>query len=89
LAAAEFAKQTREPFFRLVLLGLRRRSNILNGRLAMLDRLKSPKLLERAKLAAKQMSYFRLFSQKGSFEGLAASAKRAGFEWHMKMPRVR
>jgi len=46
----------------------------------MLDRLKSPKLLERAKLAAKQMSYFRLFSQKGSFDGLAASAKRAGFE---------
>jgi hypothetical protein len=51
----------------------------LNGRLAILDRLKSPKLLERAKLAAKQMSYFRLFSQKGSFEELAASAKRAGF----------
>jgi len=65
---------------RLVLLGLRRRSNILDGGLAMLDRLKSPKLPERAKLAAKQMSYFRLFSQKGSFEGLAASAKRAGFE---------
>jgi hypothetical protein len=45
----------------------------------MLDRLKPPKLPDRAKLAAKQMSYFRLFSQKGSFEGLAASAKRAGF----------
>jgi hypothetical protein len=46
----------------------------------MFGRLKSPKLRERANLAAKQMTYFRLFSQKGSFEGLAASAKRAGFE---------
>jgi hypothetical protein len=46
----------------------------------MFGRMKSPKLLERANLAAKQMRYFRLFSQKGSFEGLAASAKRAGFE---------
>jgi hypothetical protein len=36
--------------------------------------------LERAEIAAKQMRYFRLFSQKGSFEGLGASAKRAGFE---------
>jgi hypothetical protein len=26
------------------------------------------------------MRYFRLFSQKGTYEGLAASAKRAGFE---------
>ena len=52
----------------------------MDGGLAKLSRLKSPTLLERAKLAAKQMSYFRLFSQKGSFEGLAASAKRAGFE---------
>ena len=46
----------------------------------MFGRLKSPKLLARANLAAKQMTYFRLFSQKGSFEGLAASARRAGFE---------
>jgi hypothetical protein len=65
---------------RQVLLRLRSRSNILDRGLPMLGRLKSPKLLERAKLAAKQMSYFRLFSQNGSFEGLAASAKRAGFE---------
>jgi hypothetical protein len=65
---------------RQVLFGLRWRSNISDGGLAMLARLKSPKLLERAKLAAKQMSYFRLFSQNGSFDGLAASAKRAGFE---------
>jgi hypothetical protein len=65
---------------RLVLLGLWCRSNIFDGGLAMLDRLKSPKLLERANLAAKQMRYFRLYSQKGSFEGLADSAKRAGFE---------
>jgi hypothetical protein len=41
---------------------------------------KSPKLLERAEIAAKQMRYFRLFSQKGSFESLSAPAKRAGFE---------
>jgi hypothetical protein len=65
---------------RLVLLGPWCRSNIFDGGLAMFGRLKSPKLPERANLAAKQMTYFRLFSQKGSFEGLAASAKRAGFE---------
>jgi hypothetical protein len=67
----------------MVLSGLRRRSYvfIFDGALAMLGRLKSPKLPERASLAAKQIRYFRLFSQKGSFEGLAASAKRAGFEF--------
>jgi hypothetical protein len=42
--------------------------------------LNSPKLVARAEIAAKQMRYFRLFSQKGSFEELPASAKRAGFE---------
>jgi hypothetical protein len=52
----------------------------LGRRLAIFAELNSPKLLKRAKLAAKQMRYFRLFSQKGSFEALAASAKRAGFE---------
>jgi hypothetical protein len=46
----------------------------------MFDWLKSPKLLERAEVAAKQMRYFRLFSQRGSFGELSASAKRAGFE---------
>jgi hypothetical protein len=46
----------------------------------MFDWLKSPKLLERAEAAAKQMRYFRLFSQKGSFGEMGASAKRAGFE---------
>jgi hypothetical protein len=51
-----------------------------DGGLAMFGWLKSPKLTERAEIAAKQMRYFRLFSQKGSFEGLGASAKRAGFE---------
>jgi hypothetical protein len=40
----------------------------------------SPKLLARAESAAKQMRYFRLFSQKGSIERLPASARRAGFE---------
>ena len=39
-----------------------------------------PKLLERAEIAAKQMRYFRLFSEKGSFGELSASARRAGFE---------
>jgi hypothetical protein len=39
-----------------------------------------PKLLERAEIAAKQMRYFRLFSEKGSFGELSASAQRAGFE---------
>jgi hypothetical protein len=39
-----------------------------------------PKLLQRAEIAAKQMRYFRLFSQKGSFGELGASATRAGFE---------
>jgi hypothetical protein len=49
----------------------------LDGGLAKLSQLKSPTLLERAKLAAKQMSYFRLFSQKGSFEG-ASRISEAG-----------
>jgi hypothetical protein len=65
---------------RLVVPGLWCKSTILEGERAVLGRLKSAKLPERAKLAAKQMKYFHLFSQKGSFEGLAASAKRAGFE---------
>jgi hypothetical protein len=38
-----------------------------------------PELLERVEIAARQMRYFRLFSQKGSFDGLSASAQRAGF----------
>ena len=38
-----------------------------------------PKLLERAEIAARQMRYFRLFSQKGSFDELSESAQRAGF----------
>jgi hypothetical protein len=46
-------------------------SNIFDGGLALFGWLKSPKLLKRAEIAAKQ---------KGSFEGLGASAKRAGFE---------
>jgi hypothetical protein len=57
-----------------------RRSDIFVGGLALFGWWRSPKLLERAEIAAKQMMYFRLFSQKGSFEGLGASAKRAGFE---------
>jgi hypothetical protein len=57
-----------------------RRSNIFDKGLATFGWPKSPKLLERAEIAARQMRYFRLFSQKGSFEGLGASAKRAGFE---------
>jgi hypothetical protein len=46
----------------------------------MLSWLRSPKLQERAEAAAKQMRYFRLFSQRGSFDELGASARRAGFE---------
>ena len=42
--------------------------------------LKSLKLQERAQTAAKQMRYFRLFSQRGAFDELGASARRAGFE---------
>jgi hypothetical protein len=38
-----------------------------------------PELLERAEIAARQMRYFRLFSQKGTFDELSASARRAGF----------
>jgi hypothetical protein len=41
--------------------------------------LKSPKLEDRAEAAAKQMRYFRLFSQHGSFDEIGASARRAGF----------
>jgi hypothetical protein len=48
--------------------------------------LKSPELLERAEIAAKQMRYFRLFSEKGSFGELDASAKRAGFAMTFKDP---
>jgi hypothetical protein len=40
----------------------------------------SPELLERAENAAKQMRYFRPFSQRGAFGELSASANRAGFE---------
>jgi hypothetical protein len=57
-----------------------RKSNIFDGARALFGWLRSPKLLERAEIAAKQMRYFRVFSQRGSFEGLGASAKRAGFE---------
>jgi hypothetical protein len=39
----------------------------------------SPKLEERAEAAAKQMRYFQLFSQRGSFDEIGASARRAGF----------
>jgi hypothetical protein len=42
--------------------------------------LNSPTLQERANAAAKQMRYFRLFSQRGSFDELGASARRAGFK---------
>jgi hypothetical protein len=45
----------------------------------MFDWLKSPKLLERSEAAAKQMRYFRIFSQRGNFPELAPSATRAGF----------
>jgi hypothetical protein len=45
----------------------------------LFDWLKSPKLMERAEIAAKQMRYFRLFSQRENFEGLIPSATRAGF----------
>lgn len=42
--------------------------------------LRLPKLQERTEAAARQMRYFRLFSQRGSFHELGASARRAGFE---------
>jgi hypothetical protein len=42
--------------------------------------LKLPKLDDRAAAAAKQMRYFRLFSQRGSFDEIGASARRAGFK---------
>jgi hypothetical protein len=51
----------------------------LPGRTGVLSWLSPPKLQERADAAAKQMRYFRLFSQRGSFEELSASARRAGF----------
>lgn len=41
---------------------------------------KSTGFLERAEATAKQMRYFRLFSQRGQFDQLCASARRAGFE---------
>jgi hypothetical protein len=46
----------------------------------MFNRPTYPKLPQRADNAAKQMRYFRIFSQKGSFSELRASAERAGFE---------
>jgi hypothetical protein len=57
-----------------------RKFDIFDRGLALVGWMRSPKLLKRAEIAAKQMRYFRLFSQKGSFESLSASAKRAGFE---------
>ena len=56
------------------------KANIFDGVQALFGSRKSPKFLERAENAAKQMRYFRLFSQRGSFESLSVSAKRAGFE---------
>jgi hypothetical protein len=46
----------------------------------MFNWLKLPRLDERAEAAAKQMRYFRLFSQRGSLDQLGASALRAGFQ---------
>jgi hypothetical protein len=40
---------------------------------------KSPTLEERAEAAAKQMRYFQLFSRRGAFDEIGASARRAGF----------
>jgi hypothetical protein len=40
----------------------------------MFDWLKSPKVLERAQAAAKQMRYLRLFSERGRFQDLISSA---------------
>jgi hypothetical protein len=56
------------------------KTNVLDGVMAWFGSRKPPEFLERAEIAAKQMRYFRLFSQKGSFESLSASAKRAGFD---------
>jgi hypothetical protein len=63
-------------FRRLVLLA---RSRFGKGQ-AMFSSPNPIKLQQRAKLAAKQMGYFQLFSRTGSFRDLASSAKRAGFE---------
>jgi hypothetical protein len=41
--------------------------------------LQTPHLMERAVIAAKQMRYFQLFTQRASFEELGDSARRAGF----------
>jgi hypothetical protein len=41
---------------------------------------KQLKLDDRAEAAAKQIRYFQLFSQRGAFEQLGASALRAGFK---------
>jgi len=43
------------------------------------ESLLTPNLIERAVIAAKQMRYFRLFTQRASFEELGLSARRAGF----------
>ena len=56
------------------------KTNIFDGVAALFGSRSSPKFPERAEIAAKQMRYFRLFSQKSSFENLSVSAKRAGFE---------
>jgi hypothetical protein len=56
------------------------KNNVFDGVVAWFGSRKAPEFLERAEIAAKQMRYFRLFSQKGSFESLSASAKRAGFD---------
>lgn len=45
----------------------------------MFEWFKSPKLVERAEAAAKQMRYFRVFSQRGEFRELVPSALRGGF----------
>ena len=43
------------------------------------ENLQPANLMERAVIAAKQMRYFRLFTQRASFEELGHSARRAGF----------
>jgi hypothetical protein len=45
----------------------------------VLDWLKSFRLLERAEIAAKQMRYFRRFTQTATFAEVGPSAERAGF----------
>lgn len=53
---------------------------LLDNKTRILTWLSPLKLQERAEAAAKQMRYFRLFSQRGSFGELEESARRAGFE---------